>query len=121
MIIHNQALEWLMELQRVNNLSYEFAASVPGLKDVDVVHLKNKLDSINYLINLVQQNAWHDAESEPPKRFVSVLVYIPGEAPCPTVREGYLGVDHWVAGGFHRHPGEVLLWKPMPDEPSKEG
>lgn len=116
----DKALAWLIGLQKISNLCCEFATSAPGMNDINVDFLKRQQDALNYLIPLTQQDAWHDAESEPPERFVSVLVYMPGEKPCPTVREGYLGVDHWVAGGFHRQPGEVLMWRPMPDEPPKE-
>lgn len=64
------------------------------------------------------RNAWRSAKDDPPQHFVSVLVHMPGEAPLPTVREGYLASDGtWVAGGMKRDPGEVVKWKPMPDGP----
>ena len=64
---------------------------------------------------------WINVKDMIPKPFVSVLVHMPEESPLPTVREGYLASDGvWVAGGFVRDPGEVTMWKPMPEAP-KEG
>jgi hypothetical protein len=46
---------------------------------------------------------------------------MPGEAPLPTVREGYIdnnGMWH-VSVYFNLNPNEVTHWKPM-SEPPKE-
>jgi hypothetical protein len=53
---------------------------------------------------------------------MSVLVYMPDEAPHPTVREGFL-TKHgaWYAGGFDRLPDEVVMWKEMPEAPKMKG
>jgi hypothetical protein len=45
---------------------------------------------------------------------MSVLVYMPGETPCPTVHEGYISKDGvWTSCMFSREPGEVTHWAEM--------
>jgi hypothetical protein len=64
---------------------------------------------------------WIPISERPPDPFVSVLVQMPGEEPCPTVREGYLTNNGtWYAGHFEREPSEVTHWMPMPEFHSKE-
>lgn len=64
---------------------------------------------------------WIPVERELPVPFVSVLVYMPGERPCPTVHEGFLANDGaWYAVGFTRERGEVVAWRPMPEPPKQE-
>lgn len=59
---------------------------------------------------------WIPVSERLPEPFVSVLVQMPGEEPCPTVREGYLAKDGtWYGGHFLREPGEVTHWMPMPE------
>lgn len=58
---------------------------------------------------------WKSPVTTPPDPFVSVLVYMPGESPLPTVREGYRAdTGVWWAGGYFRHPGEIVEWADMP-------
>lgn len=58
---------------------------------------------------------WKNPVTTPPVPFVSVLVYMPGESPLPTVREGYMAeTGIWWAGGFLRHPDEIAEWADMP-------
>lgn len=64
---------------------------------------------------------WIPVERELPHPFVSVLVYMPGERPCPTVHEGFLTNDGtWYAGSFTREADEVVAWRPMPEPPERE-
>ena len=62
---------------------------------------------------------WISVDDRLPEPFVSVLVNMPGEEPCPTVREGFISNDGiWQSAIFRREPGEVTHWKPMA-EPTK--
>ena len=64
---------------------------------------------------------WISIDDRLPEPFVSVLVHMPGEEPCPTVREGFISNDGiWQSAMFRREPGEVTHWKPMPQPPKGE-
>ena len=64
---------------------------------------------------------WISVDDMLPEPFVSVLVHMPGEEPCPTVREGFISNDGiWQSAMFRREPGEVTHWKPMPQPPKGE-
>ena len=61
---------------------------------------------------------WISVNDRLPEPFVSVLVHMPGEEPCPTVREGFISNDGiWQSAMFRREPGEVTHWQPMPQPP----
>ena len=61
---------------------------------------------------------WISVDDRLPEPFVSVLVHMPGEEPCPTVREGFISNDGiWQSAMFRREPGEVTHWQPMPQTP----
>ena len=63
---------------------------------------------------------WISVNDRLPEPFVSVLVHMPGEEPCPTVREGFISNDGiWQSAMFRREPGEVTHWKPMPLAPEE--
>ena len=65
--------------------------------------------------------AWISVDDRLPEPFVSVLVHMPGEEPCPTVREGFISNDGiWQSAMFRREPGEVTHWKPLPEPPKGE-
>lgn len=64
---------------------------------------------------------WIPVSERLPKPFVSVLVQMPDEEPCPTVREGYLTNNGtWYAGYFEREQSEVTHWMPMPAPPKED-
>lgn len=64
---------------------------------------------------------WFNVKSCLPESYVSVLCYMPGERPFPTVREGYITDDEkWYAGGFMREVGEVTHWAEMPVFPGDD-
>jgi hypothetical protein len=64
---------------------------------------------------------WIPISERLPEPFVSVLVQMPGEEPCPTVREGFLTNDgEWYAGHFARLKDEVTHWMPMPEPPKEK-
>ena len=63
---------------------------------------------------------WISVDDRLPEPFVSVLVHMPGEEPCPTVREGFISNDGiWQSAMFRREPGEVTHWQPMPHPPKE--
>ena len=63
---------------------------------------------------------WISVDDRLPEPFVSVLVHMPGEEPCPTVHEGFISNDGiWQSSMFRREPGEVTHWQPMPQPPKK--
>lgn len=73
------------------------------------------------IANGVTFRQWIPVSERMPEPFVSVLVQMPDEEPCPTVREGYLtNKGTWYAGYFERETSEVTHWMPLP-EPPKEG
>ena len=64
---------------------------------------------------------WISVDDRLPEPFVSVFVHMPGEEPCPTVREGFISNDGiWQSAMFRREPGEVTHWQPMPQPPKGE-
>jgi len=88
-------------LVRQDNLLKALGVSIPGMPD--------------------QPDGWTRVEDGLPDPYVSVQVYMPGEAPCSTVREGFLtdkGV--WHAGLYDRELGEVTHWREM-SKPPEEG
>lgn len=67
-----------------------------------------------------EDDEWISVHHYLPERFVSVLVYMPGEQPFPTVHEGFLSDDGvWQSNLYRRDPGEVTHWKPMPEAPKE--
>ena len=76
----------------------------------------------DYLLDSgVTVQEWISVDDRLPEPFVSVLVHMPGEEPCPTVREGFVSNDGiWQSAMFRREPGEVTHWKPMPQPPKGE-
>ena len=77
---------------------------------------------VDYLLDSgVTVQEWISVNDRLPEPFVSVLVNMPGEEPCPTVREGFISNDGiWQSAMFRREPGEVTHWKPMPQPPKGE-
>jgi hypothetical protein len=64
---------------------------------------------------------WIPISERLPEPFVSVLVQMPEERPCPTVHEGFLTNNGtWYAGYFERESSEVAHWMPMPKSHSEE-
>lgn len=52
-----------------------------------------------------------------PEEYVSVLVYIPTEAPLPTVKEAYLANGCWSTKTWFYSRWEVTHWRHMPSPP----
>lgn len=58
---------------------------------------------------------WFSPQEYPPDPFVSVLVYMPGEAPLPQVHEGYMSDEGvWWSNGYFRTEDEIKGWAHMP-------
>ena len=89
------------------------------LKQIKYVSVEN---AANILIdNGVTVQEWNSVDDRLPEPFVSVLVHMPGEEPCPTVHEGFISNDGiWQSAMFRREPGEVTHWQPMPQPPKGE-
>lgn len=70
----------------------------------------------------VSCGGWIRTADEQPGMFVSVLMYVPGDAPLPVVHEGYLTGDNiWISLYNAAYTmDEVPYWMPMP-EPPKDG
>lgn len=64
--------------------------------------------------------SWVSVNDLIPKAFESVLLYMPNEAPLPTVHEGYYanGSWYWYIGKLDK--GEVTHWAPMPEGPEDD-
>ena len=69
----------------------------------------------------VMVQEWIPVSERLPEPFVSVLVHMPLEEPCPTVREGYITRDGiWHSALYDREPDEVTHWMPLPTPPKGE-
>ncbi len=88
---------------------------------VDMAYYGEDLQFVQDVIQGMPGVGWIPVTERLPEPFVSVLVQMPGETPSPTVREGHISKDGiWYSAFYHREPGEVTHWQPMP-EPPKEG
>lgn len=69
---------------------------------------------------MMQGEKWIPVTERLPEPFVSVLAYVPSEAPLPLVHESYIA-DHerWVCilEGQFWQAGAVTHWMPMPEAP----
>ena len=63
---------------------------------------------------------WMPVNVRKPQEFVSVLVYVPGMAPLPTVYEAYLAKGCWVTRTMILQEHEVTHWMEMPAGPEKQ-
>lgn len=84
--------------------------------------LARNLFMADYLLaNGVTVQKWIPVTERLPDAYVSVLVQMPGEEPFPTVTAGFISNDGiWFGGLYHREPGEVTHWMPMPEPPEEE-
>lgn len=97
----------------VSNSHYTYKATVDDTADAVIADI--------LIANSVVVQRWIPVTEQLPGPFVSVLVQMPGEAPCPTVREGFVAKDgSWYAGLYHREPDEVTHWMPLPEPPKED-
>lgn len=66
------------------------------------------------------EQRWMPVNVRKPQEFVSVLVYVPGMAPLPTVYEAYLAKGCWVTRTMILQEREVTHWMPMPAGPEEQ-
>ena len=62
---------------------------------------------------------WIPVQERRPVEFESVLVYVPGMKPMPTVCEAYLAKHCWVTRAMILEEHEVTHWMEMPEPPQK--
>ena len=55
-----------------------------------------------------------------PEEYVSVLGYIPSDAPLPTVKEVYWSGSSWGAKNWIYGADEITHWMPLPDPPKED-
>ena len=61
-----------------------------------------------------QVTTWHDAQSDPPPEYVSVIGYIPSQDPFPTSRECFVTPKGtWFCQAWHEGCGGTQ-WTEMP-------
>lgn len=63
---------------------------------------------------------WYKTEENLPKPFESVLLYMPNEAPLPTVHEGYYANGGWYSYVYKYKLEEVKYWAEMPTPPEED-
>ena len=61
--------------------------------------------------------SWVSVNDLIPEAFESVLLYMPNEAPLPTVHEGYYANGDWDWYVCKLGKGEVTYWSDMPKRP----
>lgn len=69
-----------------------------------------------------EQRRWIPVTERLPQNYTSVLVYLPGESPFPTVHEAYIGCDgEWHCSIVYGIENEdVTHWMPLPEPPKGE-
>ena len=88
-----------------------------------IQQLENQIGELTEKVAQLEaaQPKWISVDERLPEQFVSVLVYMPDEYPCPTVHEGYLRPDgKWDAAHYTRTPDEVTHWANMPEPPKED-
>jgi Protein of unknown function (DUF551). len=99
---------------------YEICLTVAMIRKIITWLKKRKSARAGTVRDNGMNDNWISVNDSTPRAFTSVLVYMPSEAPCPTVHEGFISRDgDWMSHGFRRDDGEVTHWMPMP-EPTKE-
>ena len=65
---------------------------------------------------------WISVAERLPQNYVSVLVYLPGESPFPTVHEAYIGEDgEWHSAVVYGvEDADVTHWMPLPKPPKED-
>lgn len=64
---------------------------------------------------------WISVSERLPQAFCSVLVYIPEEAPMPTVHEGYMADNgRWISTVYVREFEKVTHWMHLPEPPEED-
>lgn len=79
-------------------------------------------DALDFAIAAIreqEQRRWIPVAERLPQNYISVLVYLPGEKPLPTVHEAYIGGDgEWHSSVVYGVENEdVTHWMPLPEPP----
>lgn len=85
------------------------------------VLIKEALDMAIDALREQDERRWIPVAERLPQNYISVLVYIPGETPLPTVHEAYIADDgEWRSFAVYGvENADVTHWMPLP-EPPKE-
>lgn len=68
-----------------------------------------------------EDEEWISVTDRIPEEYVSVLVYIPGESPLPTVKEAFRVGNRFISSHFDCYSEtEVIKWRHMPKPPKEE-
>lgn len=69
-----------------------------------------------------EQRRWIPVTERLPQNYISVLVYLPGERPHPTVHEAYIGGDgEWHSSVVYGVENEdVTHWMLLPEPPKED-
>lgn len=73
-------------------------------------------------VEIDQFNRWIPVSERLPRNYISVLAYVPNQAPCPTVHEAYIGGDgEWHSAYVYGIENEdVTHWMLLPEPPKEE-
>ena len=87
--------------------------------------MKNYKDALELAIadmKAMRGRRWIPVTERLPQNYISVLVYLPGERPLPTVHEAYIGGDgEWHSSVVYGVENEdVTHWMPLPEPPKGE-
>lgn len=121
------ALAYIQQLERereelVKNKLFSEGTSLDLREVVKVCEGELLVAAINMISDMqAAQPKWISVEEMLPQAFYSVLVYIPEEAPMPTVHEGYMTDNgRWISTVYVREFEKVTHWMPLPEPPQEE-
>lgn len=114
-LIHDDGMDFSIRLKHdfsPENICNTFQEFANKMKEgfVNLINAQPKISGVG---------GWIRTADEPPGMFVSVLMYVPGDSPLPTVHEGYLtGENIWISlYGEAYTMDEVPFYMPMPEPP----
>lgn len=83
---------------------------------------ENEVKFLKLILKKMEQGkpAWIPVNERKPEEFVSVLIYVPGEVPLPTVHEAYYARGCWVTHITVLQEHEATHWMEMPVGPGKK-
>lgn len=76
--------------------------------------------ALAYLKEHFAEPKWIQVTEQMPAEYVSVLAYIPSEAPLPQVKEAYFANGCWVTRMWIYREHEITHWMPMPEPPKED-
>ncbi|MBC8612093.1 DUF551 domain-containing protein [Massilimaliae timonensis] len=110
-----------MRLIDADALDFEFDRRCFSEEDENYVRGVDEAIGVVKNAPTINPGEWISVKDRLPEPFISVLCYMPGEQPFPTVHEGFVSNNGiWHSNYFNREPGEVTHWMPLP-QPPEEG